>query len=94
MVGIIIIFIAAIIFYSLPFWLKIILTIINSLIPDTIPIIDELVMAGGSFAHFFRLIKASQFATKHPALLKALFIIIGVPLLLIIGSMIYSLFKQ
>ena len=94
MIKIIIGFLLVLVFYCLPFWLKIIITVINSIVPDTIPVIDELVMTSGTFAHFFRFIKATQFAEDHPVLTKILLTIVVLIILVIIAVIIYYLYSQ
>lgn len=82
-----------IVFYCLPLPLKLLLTAVNSLIPDHIPIIDELIMASGTFAHFFRFIRVTQFAEDHPVLAKfilTLIVLAVIVLLAIVGYMIFT----
>lgn len=61
-----------IIFMCLPLGLKIIITILNMIIPDNIPVMDELITICGTLGHIIRAMKVVAFSEEHPILFKAL----------------------
>lgn len=57
-------------FYRLPLHIKIIFTIINSIVPDPIPVIDELLMLSGTLGHIMMVLDVTGFTKKHPLLTR------------------------
>jgi hypothetical protein len=55
----------------------------NTFIPDPIPIVDEIVMAGGFVIHFFRTIRIMEFIAAHKFL--SFLLLIAIIALLIWG---------
>ncbi len=53
------------IYMACPLVGKIALLVANSIIPDAIPFVDELIMWIGLFSHLVRLMRVSEFVSAH-----------------------------
>lgn len=63
------------VFMCLPLKFKIILTILNMIIPDRIPVLDELITICGTLGHILRALKVAEFSEEHPIIFKFLVLI-------------------
>ena len=83
-IWVIIIVFINIIYVALPLWLKIIVFLINLVIPDVIPVIDELVMGINLLVAIGRAMEVQE---KHGSKIKAVVTVI------IIGAVIFAILK-
>lgn len=68
----------------LPLKFKMFITILNMIIPDNIPVIDELITICGTLGHILRALKIAAFSEKHPIIFKLL-------VLITIAAVIYAI---
>lgn len=73
-----------IVFMCLPLKFKMFITILNMIIPDNIPVIDELITICGTLGHILRALKIAAFSEKHPIIFKLL-------VLITIAAVIYAI---
>ena len=82
-IGIIILVILAFVYVALPLWAKFIVLIINSFIPDPIPVLDEVLMFAATINDMIKIQKAMlipQWIRSHKVL--SICIILGIVLLI------------
>lgn len=85
-IGIIILIILTFVYVALPLWAKFIVLIINSFIPDPIPVLDEVLMFAATINDMIKIQKAmliSQWIRSHKVL--SICIILGIVLLIAVA---------
>ena len=88
-IGIIILIFLAFVYVGLPLWAKLIVYIINSFVPDPIPVVDEVLMLASILADILRIYKAMaivEWMRAHKVLL--LRIGIGIILFIVVISLL------
>lgn len=84
MIMIFLYFIFICIYLVCPFWLKPILLILNTIIPDPIPFVDEVIMWGGLISKLAALGRIGEFVSEN----KKLSIGIGIIIILVTISIL------
>lgn len=67
-----------------PFWVKPILLLINTIIPDPIPFVDEVIMWGGLLSKLATLGRISEFVSEN----KKMSIVIGFGIIIVLISIL------
>jgi hypothetical protein len=55
-------------YFTLPFPIQLIIFIINAIVPDPIPYIDEIIMVGGMVSKLYFLDQVGEFISEHKIL--------------------------
>lgn len=90
-IGIVILLFLAFVYIGLPLWAKLLVFLINSFIPDPIPVVDEVLMIVAIINNILRVFKAisiMEWIRMH----KALSICIGLTIIALIIIAIVCLF--
>lgn len=81
---ILIIIIAMLIYLALPWYLQLVAIAINTLLPDPIPFLDEIIMYSALLMKIYRAVTMVEWISEHPKLSAFIFIVLIAAVLFII----------